>query len=1838
MLTLPDYKIHEKIYASPDTEVYRGFRYRDKQQVIFKILKEDYPSQVELSQYKHEFNITNSLNVKGVVQVHSLEKYKNSLVIIFEDNNGKSLSALMSDGVFFSTEEFLSIAIKIANVLGGVHSANVIHKDISPSNIIFNQKTGKLEIIDFAIASALSYENPVIKNPNVIEGTLAYMSPEQTGRMNRLLDYRTDFYSLGATLYELICRKLPFQSNDSLEIIHFHIARKPVSPHEFDSKIHKTISDIIMKLLAKNAEDRYQSAWGIKADFEECLNQLKVFGKIESFPIALHDISERFQISHKLYGREKEIEILTDTFEQVCSGKRQFLAIAGYSGIGKTSIVKEIYKPITLRKGYFISGKFDQLNNIPYSAIINAFRELIRQLLAEESDAGLVKWKERILAVFGPNGQIIIDVIPEIELIVGPQPNAPQIGSIEAQNRFNMIFQNFLLIFCRREHPLTIFLDNLQWADIASLKLMQLMMTNNKTRYFFLITAYRDNEITPVHPVMVMFAALKNEGISINQIILTPLKLKDIAQLISDSLHVDKELTMPLAELSLNKTDGNPFFIGFFLKSLYKKKLLISSPNKKGKNRWTWNLKKIQTLDITNNVIELLMEKIQQFDKETQRALKIASCIGNRFNAQILAMIYGSVDKTITALQQAVSEGIILPIGDAYKLTNFNENEQLIEYKFSHDRIQQAAYALFDEIEKKETHQQIGKYLLEHTEKDQIEEKIFDIVNQLNLSKDLIENQSEKNELAQLNLIAAGKAKASVAFGIAFDYLKIGIESLCENCWEKEYNLTLSLYVEAAETAYLFTDFAQMEQFAQVVLQQAQTLLDKVKIYKVQIEAGKAQCEFTKTLETALSILKQLNVKFPTKPTKLSFLIWFAEIKLSMMGKRIENFANLPEMNDDNKLAAMHLLNRVGSAAYFVAPDLLPLLVLKSVKFSIKYGNAPESAFSYAVYGMISCGVIGRIKSGYKFGQLALRVLEQFNVRKFKAMTFHMVYGFIVHWKTHIRETMQPLLEGYQSGLETGDFEYAGFCAFFYSYHSYLFGEELSKLSIEMARLGDAIKRLEHKQVSDMQQIFQQAVLNLQEESENPSSLIGKYYNEEHSLPVHNDARDGTTLYLLYINKFILSYLFCDYSRAVKNGIMAEKYLDSVIGMFVVPLFFFYDSLNKLALFDTAPKSERKKILKKVNSNQRKMKKLAHHAPMNHLHKFYLVEAERMKALNKNAKSCGYYDQAIELAKKHKYVNEEALANELAAKFYLKQKNITIAKAYIQEALYCYSRWGANAKVKDLDVRYGDLFSDGLSAKSEIKKFDIIRTSLLDSTDSLDLASLLKTSQAISSEIVMEKLLAGLMKIVIENTGAQTGFLLLESNGNLLIEATGTLDAGNAKLSQIPLEKSDSLSIAVVKYVARTHKYVVLNNAAIEGNFTTDSYIKTHSSKSILCVPIIHKAKLIGVLYLENNLTADVFTIERMKIIKFLSSQIAISLENAKLYKSLQESENRYRELYDNIIDIVILVDMDDKILMANPLFYSIIGISQSNHSEFTFKRLVHTEDHSNIEKNMLTKLLKGESVRDFEFRLVNKSGKVIAVECNTKPIKKGDKIIGFQMVMRDITVRKRMANDLFESIQDLQNARVGTILGLAKLAEYRDEDTGAHLERIREYAKIITLELAKKPKYKNYITEKYVEDIYFSSVLHDIGKVGISDAILLKPSKLTAKEFEEIKRHPVIGGDVLKEVEKKVGKQSFLVIGGQIAYYHHEKWDGSGYAKGLKGEEIPLSARIVALVDVYDALTTKRIYKEAYSHEKTKKIIVDAKGKHFDPEIVDAFLVLEDTFNVIREQMHQVNEAALSE
>ena len=1536
MNSLPGYKITEVVQLGVKSIIYRAVRESDRSPAIIKILNTEYPTIEQITRLRHEYKISSDLKLEGIVKPHSLEKYKNSFALILEDCGGQSLRHHLA-GKSIKIQKFLPLAIQVSQTLGEVHQNQIIHKDIKPSNIIISPDFEQVKITDFSMATRLSREVHQNSNTTVLEGTLAYISPEQTGRMNRDLDYRTDLYSLGITFYEMLTGELPFNSTDPLELIHSHIAVTPVPPHQLNNEVPQMVSSIVMKLLAKNAEDRYQSAFGVKADLENCLNQLQTTGKIESFIPGRIDKSGQFLIPQKLYGRTKEVADLMAAFERVSFGKSEMVLVSGYSGIGKTSIVNEIHKPIVRQRGYFIAGKFDQFKrDIPYAGITQAFESLMQQLLTTSSDE-LAIWKQKLLSKLGQSGGIIIAVVPSVELIIGSQPAVPQLGPTEFQNCFHRLFKEFLNVFAQAEHPLVLFLDDLQWADSASLKLIQELVTDLDSRFFLLIGAYRDNEVNSTHPLVQTVEKIQQTGAQVHNIIIPYLELKSVTELVRDTLGNETEKLKSLAELIFSKTGGNPFFITQLISTFHSEKLLAFDFNL---GAWQWDIGEIAAAGIADySVVELVARNIQQLPEETQQVLKLAACMGNRFSLEHLAIVREkSSSETAADLWDALQAGLILPMSDAYKIplldqeivkkyqtgeTPIPQNNQnhpaiiqrSIDYRFLHDRVQQATYSLIPDSQKKQTHLKIG-YLLLHKQKgghgstaptvSEIVENIFDIVNQLNIGVEFITNQEQREELANFNLIAGKKANSSAAYEAAFKYFNTGLELLPDRAWQSHYDLIMELHAEALESSYINTEFERAFQLSEVIISHAKHLLEKVKVYELKVIFYFNQDQAQDSIDIAIEALNLLEIYIPKKPQKLNILIELFLTKLALRNKQIEDLLELPPMTDPNKIAAIRILTNMTPAAFVVAPDMFPLIAFKMVTLSLKYGNAPLSSFAYANYGVIHCAVLGDMDSGYRYGQMAQALLERFHTNLHNSQISLSFNSFIRHWSEHVRASFTGLIEGIQSGLETGDVNNACYCASFYSYYILLSGEPLDSVETKQSQYIQMLVNYQNKFMIYQARVGAQVVLNLQGKTANPCLLIGEQFNEETMLPVLEKSQNNLAIFVVYLSKSWLNYLFKDYAKSAENAIAASNYSEAVMSMLYVPIHNFYYSLALLALYPTASKSEQNKHLKKVASLQKKMKHWALNSPGNYQHKYDLVEAEKARVLGQYEKAAMYYDRAVKGASENEYLHEAALANERAAEFYLAGDRPKVAEIYLIDAYYGYIHWGATAKVKHLESEYPMSLPPASVAKSSADRtITSTNTSTSSSHNSLlDLTTVLKASQALASEIVLERLLEKLMKIAIENAGAQKGFLLMPKSGKLVIQAAASVQSADIAVEQCPtVAPGEVLPMTVINYVERTHSDVLLSEATKEGLFTQDSYIKRQKVRSALCTPILNQSKLVGILYLENNLTSEAFSTTRLEILKMLSSQAAISLENAVLVANLSDAKEKLED-YSQTLEV----------------------------------------------------------------------------------------------------------------------------------------------------------------------------------------------------------------------------------------------------------------------------------------------------------------------------------------------
>jgi protein kinase len=1618
---IPGFHIRRQVSHAAHSAIYTAIREKGGQPVILKVLRTDEASLEEVIRWKQEYEIARRLGTVGVIPAYGLESYHNTLVLILDDFGGKSLSHWLETWKIVGTAafpllRFLTLASAMAAELAKIHGAGVIHKNLNPSNIVYKPDTGELRLIDFGLATTLSRETPMPKHPQVLEGTLAYLSPEQTGRMNRLVDHRSDLYSLGVTYYELLTGRVPFHGDDPLVVVHAHIAKKPQTVTALNPSVPAIVSDIVMKLLAKNAEDRYQSANGLKADWERCRvasTGEKGFQYVAdlSFDLGRDDYSGRLQIPQKLYGRTRETALLLDAFDRVAAGGRELMLVAGYAGVGKTALVAELHKPITGKRGYFISGKFEQvLLNTPYAGFTQALNQFA-ELLLTEPEAALVAWKGRIRTAVGNNGAILTEVIPRLESVIGVQPAVPKLGAQETRNRFILTFQDFLQAIGTDEHPLVMFIDDWQWADAGSLELLKVLLTGEKITHLLLLGAYRDNEVDRDHPFMMAVGELTAAGAAVQTVVLNNLLIEDVRQLVQESLACSRSDSEAMAGLVHAKTMGNAFFVRHFLQNLYEEGLLHFDFDL---HRWTWDLTRIETLNTTNNVIDLMAAKLARLPPGAAGLLQLAACIGSEFDLRTLALISETSEtRTVAGLAEPLTQGLVIPQDDYYKLPETAAHAHL---RFLHDRVQQAAYSLIPESDRRPTHLHIARVLLANATELEKEEKLFEILNHFNEGLELLLDPAVRREVAELNLRAGRKAREAAAFRTAWDYFTVARHLLSDDSWENDYGFTLEVYDSSVEAAYLSGDFEAMKELFHVVLHKARTHLDTVKVHEVIIQALTAQTRMLEAVDTGLRYLRSVGVVFPREPTRNDILAAMQETRSTYRGKTIPELVHLPIMTDPVHLGALRILASISAAAFLSSRELYTLIVLKQVDLSIQYGNTPASAFCYASYGVVLCGEITEIETGSQFGRLALDLLERFQDKGWQCRVPSVVHSFITHWKQPVRDCLAPLMNVFHIGMENGDFQFAGYSAILYVAFAYLagVGKELPELQREATSLSKSVHQMKQMNICGYLDVFLQALHALRQGRSSSRYLKGEFYDEEEMMPRHVSAKDWNGIYYVHLNKLILNYLFGDHQQAVEDSLRLEPYLSHAGSFPYGPVYHLFDALTRLAAYREKPTGKPDELELRVQASQEKLKTWARYAPMNCLHKVDLVEAERQRTLGAPWKAGEAYDRAIGEAKDNGYLRDEALANELAGRFYLERGKTRIARIYLQEAYSLYARWGASAKLKQMERQDSALLSS--TPVFQGRQAGSASTGSSVAGASLDLLTVIKASQTIAGEIELTPLLKRMMRIVIENAGAQHGALLLEREGKWVIEARGDTDRPDIMVLQgLDLGTSAEVSAEIIHYVARAHTSVVLDDAANEGLFVQDPSIRQRGVKSVICTPLVNQGRLSGILYLENNLATHAFSSGRLDLLNLLSTQMALSLDNARLYSSLEASERRFRTLAEASFEGLVLT-RDGVVLDLNDQMAQMFGYAREELLGKPVLDLVASDY-----RGLVADAMNSGRLELYECFVRRKDGTNFPVEVRARQALIGDQEIRVAAV-RDITERKRAEATLRENQEFLSS------------------------------------------------------------------------------------------------------------------------------------------------------------------------------------------------------------------------
>ncbi|MBD1846866.1 AAA family ATPase [Cyanobacteria bacterium FACHB-63] len=1623
---LSGYSVIGILYRGSRTLVYRAVRITDQTPVILKRLRHEAPSLEEKVQFRNQYTLVKQLEIPGIVKAIGLESCEDGDVLVMEDCGGLSLSDYLQhikqQHQQISTAEFLSIALQLSITLGHLHNHKIVHKDIKPANILINPDAKQIRLIDFSIASQLSHQTQELQHPNQLEGTLAYLSPEQTGRMNRSIDYRSDFYSLGVTLYELLTGQVPFVGEDALEIVYSHLAKEPPEIHSLRPEVPTAIAEIVTKLMAKNAEDRYQSVKGLQADLQHCLDELQTTGTISPFEIGRLDRIAQLNIPEKLYGRNSQLQTLLAAFERARQGSCELVVIGGYSGVGKTALIRELFKPVTASHAHFIAGKFDQFKReVPYTWVAEAYGELIRQILGETQEQ-VEYWRDRFSAAVGANGRAVIDIVPELEWLIGQQPSLPEIPPVAAQKRFFQTFFAFMLTASTPEAPLIEFMDDLQWADAATISSLPEFLSRPENQHRLLILAYRDNEVDATHPLMQVLTQLESKAVRFEHITLEALSLHDVMQFVADALCCHYSTVQPLAKVLYDKTQGNPFFVTQLLKALHSENLLTFNFET---NSWQWDIKQIRQCNITENVVELMVAKFQKLSVQTQTILQLAACIGNQFDLKTLSTVSQlSAFQTLQALWSAIDQEFILPLDQHYRAFldetgSVDLKARNPKFKFLHDRVQQAAYALIADNQKKLTHLAIARLLQQHLSEIEIEANVFELVNHWNSAIDLV-SEAERDQLVQLNRIAALRAKSSAAYQHALGYLQIAIRCLPPDCWQKNYHATLSLYEDAAQAAYLTGQFAQLEALGSRVSAHSLDLLDRVGVCELWIQACMAQNRMIDAVNFAIVVLQSLGVSIRTAPPDSTEQTAVRSTLLTLSEAEVKALADLPRMRDHRYLAALRICASVEVTVYYSTPELHRFLVETAIHLSMLHGNAPESVFFYAVYGQVLCSHSDSLPLGLQFGRLAARLLNTVISKDLHARTLVNLEGFVNPWGTALRQTIPQLLKAYQFGIGSGDLEFAALALHCYCVYAYFAGNRLDSLYSEMLLWRQKIDSLHQEAILNFHQVWETSVSALIAQPNDVYRLIQDQSNSSKS--------DQTQECYRLLNLLILSYGFEKYEVAIATANQLKLCIHGIAGMYCVAIYNLYDSLATLAIcsdhsIDSAA------MLKSVAFNQNQMRIWAQFAPMNFQHKYDLVEAERSRIVGDTYAAMEQYDRSIAGAIEQGYIQEAALANELAAKFYFSLSKPKIAQAYLTEAHQQYQQWGATAKVKQLEAQYPRYFS----TLDPIHSATITHTKSSSSTNSgfLDLATILKATEAISSELVLNQLLDRLLHIILENAGAQKGCIVLDRDGELFIEVADTDQEESAIVVEaIPLTQSQDVPLTVLQYVARTQSAIVSGDAASESIYVNDPYVLKHQPQSLLCTPITYQGKLIGLMYLENNLVKGAFTIDCLETVKILTGQAAIAIENAKLYAREQErsyqieqSQQRLNLLIQQSPIAVLEWNTKFEIQAWNRAAAATFGYSAEEVMGQHFRIIVPEEFQPYVDDVAAGILQQTGGTQALNENIKKNGERIICEWFNAPLIAQNGEILGGVSISLDVTDRQHLTLAIQEKNQSLEQA-----------------------------------------------------------------------------------------------------------------------------------------------------------------------------------------------------------------------
>ncbi|WNG36802.1 AAA family ATPase [Archangium violaceum] len=1470
MLHLPGYTLRDVIRTTSTNQLFRAVRDADGLPFILKTPVATSLGPRAIERYRREFDILRRIqDVRGVTHVHACERFQDRPVLLLELMEGETLSELT--GRPFEVLRALDLTISLAATLAELHRRGVIHKDIKPSNIIVTP-AGETRLIDFGTASVQLVEHVDAAPATLIEGTLAYMSPEQTGRMNRSVDYRTDLYSLGVTLYELLTGERPFQGRDALEWFHAHMAQAPQPPLERVPGLPPVLSAIVLKLLAKVAEERYQSADGLKADLERCRDDL-LRGVHEDFPLGVHDYPTRFQLPQRLYGRGAEAAALRQGFERVAQGGRpELFLVRGYSGIGKSAVVHELHKPVVRQRGFFLSGKFDQFQrDIPYYTLAQAIRGLTQQLLAS-TDEELARWSAHLNEAWEGQGQVLVDVVPQLALVAGKQPPVQELPPSESQHRFNRVFRKFLSVFATPEHPLVVFLDDLQWADLASLQLLHHLLTHPETPPVLLIGAYRDNEVDPAHPVALALAGLRKAGAQMTDLQLEALDLEEVQQLVADALPgADAAVVKPLSAMAREKTGGNPFFLLQFLLTLHHDGLLARTPE----GPWRWDAEATRARGYSDNVVDFMAGKLRQLPVGTQHLLQLAACVGNAFPLQLLGLISDSQASSLVeqGLEPALLEGLLVRAGPEH-------------YRFLHDRIQQAAHALIPEAERKAVHLRIGRLLLASLTPEEEQEKLFDVVSQLNVGAELLDGPEERLRVARLNAEAGRKAKASTAFGSAVAYLSTAFQLLPGDPWETDAGLAFRIQFDRATCEFMSGHAAEARRLVEELLPRARTRPETAAVYRLKANLHIAAGEIPAAIGCLLECLAQLGMPMSPRPSWEEVVAANEEVGKLLGERPIASLVDLPRMVDPDTEAVMSVLGTLFVPALLTDPNLLILNLCRMVSLSIRHGNNGSAAQGYGWYGVVLGSTFKRHQEAHAFGKLAWAIVERYDLSAFQGKILY-IQETINNWIEPLSNSLETNRRAFHLALQGSDLQIASYCANHLVTLRLMLGHDLEEVYQEsLVRLAFMRKA----SYPDMQFILRHQQLYVQQlRGLSPSfgSLTGEDFDEASFEAGLTPARQSNMRFWYWTLKMQARFLRGAYAEAREAGARAAELRWSSLGQIRRLDFHLFQALTLAACYGDMSPEEQPRTLEALREHQQLLAEWARLQPATFRAPERMVSAELARILDREGEALRAYEEAHQSAREHGLIQHVALACELAARFWYERKVPTLADTYGRKAREAYLRWGARGKVAHLDSQWPHLTCSAGSEET---------TTETDSTQ-IDALTVVKAQQAISGEIVLERLAATLLRAALENAGAQRGALVLPRGDKLSVVATAGISpedsAAGADEVQLPW--------TLIAYVRRTREHVLIGDASQPHPFSSDAYLEHGHARSVLCLPLLRQEEFRGVLYLENGLATKAFTPARIALLGHLASQAAISIENAQLYAEVQRAESALRSANDDL-------------------------------------------------------------------------------------------------------------------------------------------------------------------------------------------------------------------------------------------------------------------------------------------------------------------------------------------------